>query len=532
MEAIRGRTALIALGAVSLIALALLVFFDLGPPLAFNDDWMYAWAVRQLSAGHLALYPASSALALTQIAWGAVVTFGHTDDRILRLSVVPFALLLAVSTFQVARRLGAGRFWSGVAGLAVTTSPVYLASATSFMSDIPYTALVMAAVWNGLRWQQDGRGRAWTVSLVVAATAQRQIGVLLAPALTLAFWAAWRAEPARIQRWLPVIFLWLAAAATLVIPEVLGLTPAAASTRQAEIAVNPVNVAIDVLVTPAEIGLVLIPFVAALVTAPQRNRSGDHRGPALVVLAAAIGLIVFLHAGLPITGDSFQPMGLMDVQAANPQTKQVLYPWPVYGTVMALAVAGFASLAIWRWSEWRAGGAPAALLIAVSAAQLVPWLFSPHFAYDRYYFAVAAPLVPLAAALADRSLRPRGAQTWAVCALVLGLALYAAGEQDYQAWQQARDDTARLAYQTTSPEYVGAGYEANAVYWELPYYERSGVDVSGWSDPTGWDFAILGPRQPRVVLVFARADDPRPGFGYSSLSPGKVVIQVVGQSVQ
>jgi hypothetical protein len=518
--------------ALAVVALTMLVFFDLGPPLAFNDDWMYAWAAQKLASGHLALFPASSALALTQIGWATIVTLGHTDARLLRLSVIPFVALLAFSTFQVARRLGAGSFWSGMAGVGVTASPLFIANATSFMSDIPYTALVMAAAWNGLRWQQDGRGKAWTVFLVVAATAQRQIGAFIVPALTAAMWLSLRSEPPRSRRWVAVGALWLATIAAVLLPQALGLTPAAASTRLSHIAMNPVVVAIDLLVLPGEIGLALIPFVLGLLTIRYVRPSRDHRGPALIALAGAIALILITHAGLPITSDGFQPMGLMDVQASNPQTKQLLYPWPLFQAVMAVALVSFAVFSIWRWGAWRAVGPAGVTLVAVAVSQLVPWFISPHFAYDRYYLPIAAPLVPLGAWLADQSMRPSLAQAWAVGALAFGLALYAVGEQDYQAWQQSRDATARLAYQTTSPEYVSAGYEANAVYWELPYYDRTGKDVSGWSDRSGWDFAVLGPRQPQTRLVFAAADDPRPGFRYESLSPGKVVIQAVANNGQ
>lgn len=516
------RAAAIALLALTAIALALLVLFDLGPPLAFNDDWMYAWDVRQLAGGHLILYPASPALVLPQIGWATLITAGHTDVRLLRLSVIPFVALLALSTFQVSRRLGAGTFWSAVAGLTVTASPCFIASATSFMSDIPYTALLMAAVWNGLRWQQDGRGKAWTVIFVVAAALQRQVGVVIVPALTLAMWLSWQRGDRRPD-WVAVAGLWAATVAAAVLPEALGLAPATASTRLAHLAVDPAVVAADLLLLPAEIGLLLIPFAVGLLTNRYARPSRDHRVSALGALAGVVVLVLITHGGLPISGDSFQPMGLMDVSASSPQTKPLLYPWAVYETVMAVALASFAAFGIWRWGAWRAAGYPGVALGLIAAGQLTFWFTAPHFAFDRYYFAVAAPLVPLGAWLADRSLRPGLAQSWALGALAFGLILYAVGEQDYEAWQQARDQAARLAYQNVSPEYVNAGYEANAVYWVLPYYERTGKDL-GASDPSGWDFAVLGPRQPLVRLVFAPADDPRPGVKYDSASPGKVVI--------
>ena len=137
------------------------------------------------------------------------------------------------------------------------------------------------------------------------------------------------------------------------------------------------------------------------------------------------------------------------------------------------------------------------------------------FVYDRYFLPVIAPLVPVIAAVAARAHYQAVARTWATAAIACGLALYVIGEQDYLAWQAARDRAARLAYQTSSPSQVQAGFEANAVYLELPAYVRTGrADL----------FAILGPLHPEVTLLFAPAADPRPGVSYSSFAPGRIVL--------
>jgi len=93
--------------------------------------------------------------------------------------------------------------------------------------------------------------------------------------------------------------------------------------------------------------------------------------------------------------------------------------------------------------------------------------------------------------------------------------MYGVGEQDYLAWQAARDQAARRAYQSTPRDQVQAGFEANGVYVELPRYERTGqADL----------FAILGPSHPTVTLRFAGPSDPRSGVPYGSLAPGKIVL--------
>jgi hypothetical protein len=115
------------------------------------------------------------------------------------------------------------------------------------------------------------------------------------------------------------------------------------------------------------------------------------------------------------------------------------------------------------------------------------------------------------------------ARWWSLAAILAGVLAYAAGEQDYQAWQAARDQAARLAYTTYPAEDVAAGYEAYGVYVELPLFERTGH----LSRPiTGDDLVptLLGPLHPRARLEFAGPGDPRPGADYGSLASGRIVI--------
>src|SRR6202171_1003548 len=171
--------------ALATAGIAALVIFDLSPPLAFNDDWMYSWSVRQLVAGHgLHSFPESTALALVQVLWGAAFSLGHADPRLLRLSIVPLVLLTGWCTYLLARRLGADRFWSLVAGAALLASPLFMANATTFMSDNFYVGLVMAVALTGVAWISSGRWRWLCVALLVLAPLQRQVGIALIPPLT------------------------------------------------------------------------------------------------------------------------------------------------------------------------------------------------------------------------------------------------------------------------------------------------------------------------------------------------------------
>jgi hypothetical protein len=137
--------------------------------------------------------------------------------------------------------------------------------------------------------------------------------------------------------------------------------------------------------------------------------------------------------------------------------------------------------------------------------------------YDRYYLPVALLCCPILAALATHAPWQAVARAWAIAATAGGIILYVAGEQDYQAWQLARDLAAHQAYSRLSPLEVDAGYEANAVYGFLPAVERDGYSQRLW------DYLTHGPQQPRLILRFAGKGDPRPGIPYRSVAPGKVV---------
>src|SRR2546426_5932668 len=184
--------------ALAATGLILLVIFDLSPPLAFNDDWMYSWSVRQLVTGHgLRAFPESTALALPQVVWGALFSLGHPDPRLLRLSVVPVVTLTAWISFVLARRLGADRFWAAVAGTTLLAMPLFMANATSFMTDNVFVGIVMAVALTSLAWVSQGKWRWLCVALLVLAPLERQGGLALIPAVTLGL-AIWRRH-----RWKP-----------------------------------------------------------------------------------------------------------------------------------------------------------------------------------------------------------------------------------------------------------------------------------------------------------------------------------------
>ncbi|HLQ61386.1 MAG TPA: hypothetical protein VK131_05955 [Candidatus Acidoferrales bacterium] len=516
------------------LALALLVFFDLGPPLAFNDDFEPAWSVRQLVAGHgFRTLPDQAALGLVQIVWAALVTFGHPDQRWLRLSLVPFALVSAAALYWLARRQGASRGWAAVAGAGLLCAPLYLGLATSFMTDVAYLALLLLAAVHGWRWVVEGRSLLACSVLVALASLQRQQGAALLLALTAGLALAARGRAVGRREWGELAGLWAAVALAQGLTLLLGLATPQAVGRLAGLSAglgdrlqNPGELARALATAPLVGGLVALPFLAALAFAASEPRRWTWAAlvpAAIALLAVGFAVQTSLHSAAIFPSNYWNHRGLNPLNLAG--SKPALYPLAVYVGSELAAVAVVAVALVLRARDWspKAGGTGGTFLVLVGLSQLLPVLVTG--VWDRYYLPVVLPLLPVLAAMASRTARPRLASAWSVAALAAGLAAYAAGEQDYQAWQQARDQAAQLAYRTVAPERVDAGYEAYAVYVYVPTLERTGRLPGGLpASATGQVDLVRGPADPAVRLSFANADDTHPGIAYRSLAPGRVVL--------
>jgi hypothetical protein len=512
-----------AAGVLSLAGAGLLalLIFDLSPPLAFNDDWMYAWSVHQLTAGHgLRIFPESSATALVQVVWGALFSLGHPDQRLLRLSIVPFVIVAAWCSYRLAQWLGARRFWCAVAAATLLTAPLFMGNATTFMTDNLYVGLVMGVAWASACWIVRGKWRWLCVGLLVLAPLQRQVGVAMVPAVTLGL-LLWRRPAWQRSDSVALAAMWILSAIAALAPTLAGISPPGyspvdVSRGSAIFGTSGWSVLHALLPLPAALGLALMPFAAALAVRPRPAPRAPwwSAAPALLGIIGAIGCLVDLRDyGMVFTGNVLSPLGFT---AILPGTKPLVFV-QTFRILEIAAVATFVFLLILRRAWWtpKTLGPVGTLLVVISASQFLPLLLLHTFIFDRYFLPIAAPLVPAVAVMASAVPRQAVARAWAAVALVGGLALYVIGEQDYIAWQTARDQAARLAYQTVPAQQVMAGFEANGVYVSLPEYERTGhFDL----------FAVTGPAHPTITLKFAYPSDPRPGVAYWSIAPGRIIL--------
>jgi hypothetical protein len=521
----------LALGALALIggvALALVAVFDVSSGVEVNDEPVYRWQVEGLLGGHgLVTYPGFVPLALTHRLLGAIGTLGHPDIRLLRLTVLPLLALTVVALFMVSRRLGATSSWAAVAALAVAANPITLSLATSFMTDVVYMGLLALAVLFGLRWLTDGHGRAATVLATTLAIGERQTGLAVVVALALGL--AWRARRGRpVTRgdgaWLGALVLiagGLSLAAGVFRAEPLnslGSGPASAAAAEVRQLAN------WTVFAPGVAGFMLLPFLPALVNRARRL-GGVHP-----VAAAAAALVAALAAGAtvvftsPVAGDYLNRLGLGPTAVSRccgtvlrlghapfaVDKPPLLAPW-LLALIAASAVAGAVLLVYCLVHPAARAGFSlderAVFLLVCALLQVLLLAQVGH--YDRYFVASLLPLLPLLAAAASRWTRGMAALA-AVPILLVFVVLYAAGEQDYLAWQGARDTVARGLRAQVGNDAVDAGWESNMRYSWIPAHEQ------------GRDFDVVNVPI-RFHLEFARPGDPRPGRDYSSVAPGRIV---------
>jgi 4-amino-4-deoxy-L-arabinose transferase-like glycosyltransferase len=498
-----------------MVALALVAFFDVQTSFPFLDEYARRWTIQRLAAGHgMALWGVSPNL--VQVGAALPLAWAHLPPEWWRLSGLPFVAMAGAFSWLSARRLGAGAFWAAIAAAVVALNPMELNLATGMMTETAFVGLLMLACWCGLRVIQEGRGQALCVLALFLLTLQRQQGIGAAVAIAGTLLLVRRAQLSfRLVAWSATMV-----AAPLLALQVISLFRSQSPATVSAVIPPGIPVLVWVQTTAAlsiMLGLLLLPFAVGLLRRPVAEARSTNRlrlipaGLAVVGLAQA-GVATFMQGSQIYPGNIFGVWGL----GAGTLTghKAAVLPLPIFLAVEALTIATFILLLGWRSGLWRPSqlGAGGGMLTAIAISQFAIVLAHGEL-FDRYFLAMAAPLAPLLAVVVDRGADSARARGWALAMVVLGVAFYAAGEQDYVAWQVARDRAAQLAYAQAPADQVYAGFEESALHLWIP-----------WVDQPGQNLPTQVVAHPRLHLEFAPPGDPRPGFSYNSLAPGRIVV--------
>jgi 4-amino-4-deoxy-L-arabinose transferase-like glycosyltransferase len=437
------------------------------------DAWIYSHAVRLFAAtGRLRFAGFTEAMPVAQVvygaAWGRLFGAGEAS---LDLSVACLGAIGAILLYALLIRCGAGRAEAAIASGLLAANPCYLFLSFSFMTDIPFIVLMIAAMLAFAKAEPPS-GRLWIcAALSVAAFMIRPFAAAaiagLAGATIIYDLRAHKID----RRWVkraarrlaPLAFAAAACAGVWISLMVMQAQPFRLARRTHLIGYFfTVGVATyiraGILGPLLYLGIVLSPL--ALVQVAQLAAAGMRR-------AAAIAATIFTAACVLIRLDP-KPPATPELSCFGGWSNALLlrglpyhFEWHGAGNWIALALgsAGAAGLIVAAQRAWpKLNRAGAAIVIAAACywAGTIPlWLFN-----DRYYLF----LVPAAALiLALTPIRSPSVAVPAALAMtaIMGFAS-AAGLYDYQrglgAVIAARDALEREG--VPRPQ-IDAGYSLN-----------------------------------------------------------------------
>ncbi len=507
------------------------------------DDWNYLLSVRHLvDRGELWVAPWTAATLVLQIGWGALfaLVLGVTPVA-LRWSTLVASFGGTVACFALFRELGASKPRAFAGALAVWFNPLVLTLSYTFMTEIPYAALLNLGIYATVRAvrREDPGWLAQASAFAGLAFLVRQQGVML-PLATVGWLLLVRPSWYRVDR-LRVLGATIGPCLVAVVIYFAWTIGAGIPSTQGDY-LNSVQRAgvggvlnhLWRLATVAVffLGLFIFPVVLGalrgLPTAWERTGLRSRVG----AIALLIGLLAwtrwyadrsngrtfpFIPWGSVLHEDG---IGVLDAEGLRP----FFFPGWVYATIAIVlavtAAAGFILVAgrereaadeRRRWHFWPSlGGLLAALAAGQFAGAILPSLFIWQWiTFDRYYL----PMIPLAIGLLLWSLRNRPLD---LAPVAVGLTLFAvvglAGLQDWFAFKQAQWDAATWLVQEQG---VPARQVDGAVQWDgTLFYEAHVANPTDWAQRRVGDPWWLWIVAPMIDPVYIVAASPRPKPGY------------------
>ena len=471
-----------------------------------NDDWSFGIAVeRLLDTGVFRPTGWTSMSLLTNVLWGGIfsVPFGFSFNA-LRASTLSLSLIGILSTYLLMKELRQTRYLSILCALVVGFGPIYFALSNTFMTDVPFTALVtLCAVFFLRCLRSDSVSACWIGAVIaVAATLSRQLGLFV----PLAFGLAYLLKNGLSGRSLLVSIAPVAVClvALLMLRQWLALTDgtpalfghASDQLIVAAFAPRVINFLVkNGLVGIMYMGLLLSPILIPVLFENERLRSNRR-----LLLFAAIAIVVISAIRYKFTGDLLMPLAgnIVDRAGIGPLTLHDAFflnagnvpVLPAEFWLIVTLISMLGAVVLLTIFLLAAGDVIAALrsrresphdfvltfFLLCCIAYLVPIFIAGFF--DRYLIAVmpflaATTVLVLKPAAGDHSgLLPRLLSG----ALLVSLAFFAvSGTKDYLSWNRARWEA--LAYLSNvkkiAPQDVDGGFEFNGLLFYDPNYQRT-----------------------------------------------------------
>lgn len=408
-----------------------------------NDDWSYARAVHTLlERGRYELTVWTSAPILPQVLWGALVcSLGGFSFGALRVSTLVVAALTVILLERWMRSLGAERRQAVLGAALLGFNPVFLALANSYMTDIPFAALLLVTLATIPHPRERLRLGAFTAACVVL-TLQRHVG-LAVPAAYLLYSNLRRGVTLaeRLGTVVPLLAAWAAYATYRAVLQRTTGMPVSFDAQSNHLllvlrtfdAATLATVARHALVALCFVGLFSLPLSIRLLG----SLGWVARGLVVVLTAGIVHLCTAWNMSVPMTHNvwidgGIGPLTLRDYFSRSLNTYNRLAPWLKRDLLWAAALGASLVLAACVRVA-RARGDRRRLLLLLMPIYALPLLLAGFF--DRYLLPLLVLVLPLLTERTRSTWYWDGAG-WAACALLALTSL--AGTHEYLAWNRAR----------------------------------------------------------------------------------------------
>jgi hypothetical protein len=477
-----------------------------------NDDWAFGTFVQRfLERGEYRPPDWAPMPLISQGLWGGLFCLpcGFSFSA-LRFSTLSLALVGVIALYVLLRQLGASR-WLAMAGtLTLAFNPIFFALSFTFMTDVPFTALVVLSVvaLRGALVRDSGTMLVLGVLATTACVLCRQLGLFLPAAFAIAYVGRHGVSGRSLVRGLIPLAIGLAAyfgyrcwlAAHGLRPErfdlknnelLSALTRGGFSTRR---------LFWNVLTAMLYYGLFLLPVLPAL-CAPRgkwQKRSAMLAGGAAAFFVATASFVLCCHRTLmPLAGNVLAEWGIGPALLRDLFTLKLPHLPPLPGAfwiaVTVLSVAGGGVLlgaavsllplvaAILRAGRLSSAIAVWLFLAAGCAIYCAPLLLTKF--YDRYLIAILPLLICLAVMSAAGASAGRQRLSIAIVGSMVAVWMVysVAATRDYMTWNRARWDLLQVAISKgVRPTRIDGGLEFNALYFYDPGYRHSGEKSWWW----------------------------------------------------
>lgn len=523
-----------ALGALAgLLVFLLAVYRPWSMDFALNDDWAYWLAARRLAAeGVLRLTDWAPATQVTHVIWGGLwaAVFGDHMGWI-KVSTLLWLFLGGAFFVRLLLEEGAGLERALFAFALIALCPVTLPLALSFMSDVPYLALTMIALYAFARGLRDDAARWWWIGGLIAAAAylSRQIGLFLLVAPAYVLWRRGRLDLST------ALALGAPCAAALLGHQVwLRFFHGPTRASQMYLIHGTLSHLMDVggflydawWRTTAYLvyaGLFAGPLLAGVAVRRRALGKDDSAVPAWTHFAAAalllsLSVLIVNRGWMPFLENTFHARGLGTMTLSEARFKAAgPFGWP--GFYPALTLLGFLGGAGLLWvggAAWKLEdrGGVRRMLLLTGLVQFAATLLGEKY-FDRYTI-LALPGLIGGIALATRQWRFSPRAAWLAFAPLAVLTL--AGEADYAAWNRAKWQLGAAAVQAGAPpERIAGGLDWDA-YWSYEGTMARLKRIKPLHEIGEWEWRRLVPKAGFLAFC-APGAAPEPGWAEMGRKP-------------